>query len=194
MQPCKAARYLIFYFLLPDLPPPNGCETPPHILYAAIARLLHVPPMTNTEFWLIVVSLGFMAATHGHGPKPLSKFSSISFDDLAGDTASPLHVPPQPRIIPDFPSIVHADLLLIVVYKFTKVASMVERSCELCSLTFCSMWFGLAWVNHKLHPGQTNACWGSPESSPQRENACRLVLRPRRSRSGETRGECLMST
>ena len=66
--------------------------------------------------------------------------------------------------------------------------------CELCSLTFCSICLGGAWVRHKSHPGRTRACWGSPESSPQRENVCGLVLRPRRSRSGEMGGERLMST
>jgi len=66
--------------------------------------------------------------------------------------------------------------------------------CELCEGPFCSMCLGSAWVRHKAHPGQTKACWGSPESSLQRENICGLVLRPRCSRSGETRGERLMST
>ena len=59
--------------------------------------------------------------------------------------------------------------------------------CELCEGAFCSMCPGLAWVRHKSHPGQTKACWGSPESSPQCENVCCLVLRPRRSRLRETR-------
>ena len=66
--------------------------------------------------------------------------------------------------------------------------------CELCEGPFCSVCLGLAWVRHKSHPGRTRACWGSPESSLQRENVCYLVLRPRRRRSGETRGERLMST
>jgi len=37
-----------------------------------------------------------------------------------------------------------------------------------------------------MHPGPTRAYRGSPESSPQRENICRTIPRPRRSRSGET--------
>ena len=47
--------------------------------------------------------------------------------------------------------------------------------CELCSLTFCSICLGGDWVRHKSHPGRTRACWGSPESSLQRENVCYLV-------------------
>ena len=52
---------------------------------------------------------------------------------------------------------------------------------------FCSMCAGRGGVCHKAHPGPTRACRGSPESSPQCENVCGLVLRPRHSRSRETR-------
>ncbi len=43
-------------------------------------------------------------------------------------------------------------------------------------------------MRHKWHHHQTRACRGSPERCPQCANICGLVLRPRRSRSGETRG------
>jgi len=45
---------------------------------------------------------------------------SLLVNDLTDDTASPLHVLPQPRVLPDSPSIVHADFKLIVVCTFAK--------------------------------------------------------------------------
>jgi hypothetical protein len=41
------------------------------------------------------------------------------------------------------------------------------------------------WVPPSNAP-RPNQCIGSPESSPQHENICGTIPRPRRSRSGET--------
>ena len=48
---------------------------------------------------------------------------------------------------------------------------------------FCLMCAGRG----RVHPGPTRACRGLPESSPQCENVCGLLLRPKRSRLRETR-------
>jgi hypothetical protein len=68
LQPFKAVMYFNFYFFSPHLPPSSSCKTLPPICSSAIALLLHVPPTADTEFWLVVVSTGFIVATYGHGP------------------------------------------------------------------------------------------------------------------------------
>ena len=93
-------------------------------LFAAIKQLQNAPTHTflcncapspcpshgRHWFWLVVVSTGLIVATYGHDRIPLSLiFFQLKFDDLTDDTASLLHVPPQPRVLPDSPSIVHAN-------------------------------------------------------------------------------------
>jgi hypothetical protein len=62
----------------------------PPICSSAIACLLHEPPMADTEFWLVFVSPGLMAATYDHRPIP----HSLIFVDLIRRPIRRHSVPP----------------------------------------------------------------------------------------------------
>jgi hypothetical protein len=76
-----------------------------------------------------------MAATYGHGPICLCL--SFCLDDLTDDAASPLHVPPQPLVLPDdSPSIVHAKFQLIVVSNLSNGGHFKALASPLFALFF----------------------------------------------------------
>jgi hypothetical protein len=168
-------------------PHPSGCSSQEQ------PRLPLFVPTTSTttpegcvrggESWgggFFVAFLGF-DATSDDGTGNAGRFARTTAPHIAQSTAAHLF---------------SAQVQVLHCQRWQEEASMVE-GCVSCvhSLFVPSALAGSGdWVRHKLHPGRTRACWGLSESSLQRENTCGLVLRPRCSRSGEMRGERLMST
>jgi len=86
----RPRRFFFIYFSSPHLLPPNDCETPLPYVPPQSRAFSDVPPTADTDFWLVDVSPGLMAATYGHGPIPLS----LNFRYFNSTTESTTRRPP----------------------------------------------------------------------------------------------------